>query len=691
MIEPTADRRAAISPQLAVRVATLGTVALVLFGVIFFRLWFLQVLSGDQFLAEASKNRVRPQVVQAPRGFIVDAKGNRLVENRKAIVLQLDPREIPPEERELAAAYGDANARRERKKPQFRGPRVPLPPPPPGLRARFERMGKVTGQSVQELQELVVTKLYQEPFVPIVLAEDVEPAVRQYIVERQEEFPGLKAQEVFLREYPEGKLAAQVFGGVGEITDKQVDTKRYRGLKLGTIIGQGGLERTYDRYLRGDDGVEQIYVDAAGQPIGSKVVQRGRTGRQLRTSIDLALQKTGQGALRRAVGSRPGGAFVAMDPESGRIYAMGSAPDFDPNELARPLTEKRSSELYGPQSGAPLINRATSAQYPTGSTFKPVTALAGITSGQTTPGLVVQDRGVTQIGKGAAGRRQNAGAKAFGPVNLRKALQVSSDIYFYELGSRIYYNGGRALQSWAHKLGFGRLTGIDTGAEAIGTIPSRAQRDAVNKAEAKCRRGKRYPSGSPKAKGAPCFLADGSDREFNLGDEVNFAIGQGDLTANPLQVALAYSAIATGGRIPTPHLGVAIEDSDGKPIQTLKPKAPRKVAMPAEGLAAIRDGLHASTTEEGGTSTGVFAGWDQGRWPVYGKTGTAQVAATGLDQSWFAAYVPRTDANQRPIVVVATIEGGGFGAETAAPLVRQVLSKFYTGKAGAFQTAASTE
>ena len=683
MIEPSPDRRVPISPQLALRVAALGTVALIMFGIIFFRLWFLQVLSGDQFLAEATQNRVRTQPQQAPRGFIVDRRGNPLVENRKAIVLQLDPREIPEDERDLAAKWGDAKAKRGRKRAEFRGPDIPIPAPPPDLRARFERMRRVTDLTVAEIQELVVVGLYQEPFVPVRLTEDVKPKVRNFVEEHRKDFRGLDVREVYLREYPNDTVGAQLFGTVGEITKDQIGTKRYRQIKLGSVIGQNGLERTYDEYLRGQDGVERIFVDAAGRPRGSKLSQRGRGGNQLRTSIDLKLQKAGQAALARAGGGKPG-AFVAMDPYTGEIFAMGSAPSFDPNELARPLTKKRATELFGEDSGAPLTNRAVSSLYSTGSTFKPVTALAALSSGVTTPGRVINDAGTIQLFPGKQGIRTNAGSQANGPVDLRKALSVSSDIYFYEMGKEIYYaKQGRALQTWARRLGFGRLTHVDTGAETKGVIPSRAWRDGLNTREARCRAGREFPSGNPKPKGAACGIADGTDRPYNAGDNVNLAIGQGDLQATPLQVALSYSAIATGGRIPTPHLGVRVEDEQGRLVQTLKPKRPRRVALPAAGLETIRQGLLAAASEPGGTSADVFSGWDQARWPIHGKTGTAQYTGKP-DQSWYAAYVSRSPANRRPLLVVATVEGGGFGAEAAAPLVRQIFSQWYTKKPGQF-------
>jgi len=503
------------------------------------------------------------------------------------------------------------------------------------------------------------------------------------VEEHRQDLRGLEPREVYLREYPNDTVGAQLFGTVGEITKDQIGTKRYRQIKLGSVIGQNGLERTYDEYLRGQDGVERIFVDAAGRPRGSKLSQRGRAGNQLRTSIDLKLQKAGQAALARAGRGRPG-AFVALDPYTGEIFAMGSAPSFDPNELARPLTKKRATELFGEDSGAPLTNRAVSSLYSTGSTFKPVTALAALSAGVTTPDRVIDDAGTIQLFPGPKGIRSNAGSQANGPVDMRKALAVSSDIYFYKMGKEIYYaKQGRALQTWARRLGFGRLTHVDTGAETKGVIPSSAWRDGLNKREARCRAGKESPSGNPKPKGAACGIADGTDRPYNAGDNVNLAIGQGDLQATPLQVALSYSAIATGGRIPTPHLGVRVEDEQGRLVQTLKPKRARRVALPAAGLETIRQGLLAAASEPGGTSADVFSGWDQARWPIHGKTGTAQYTGKP-DQSWYAAYVSRSPANRRPLLVVATVEGGGFGAEAAAPLVRQIFSQWYTKKPGLF-------
>jgi len=578
--------------------------------------------------------------------------------------------------------------RRSHRRPALRGAQVAIPATPPSLRARFARLEHVTGRKVDAIQDLVITGLYLEPFVPVRLSADVSPAVRQFVEEHRKDFRGLRVRPAYLREYPYKEIGAQLFGTLSEINPDQLGGKRYRGVRQGSVVGQNGLERTYDEYLRGTDGVERIYVDAAGLPIGSRLSARGRAGYQLRTSIDLKLEKVGQAALQRAGGGKPG-AFVALDPYTGEVFAMGSAPSFDPNVLARPLTEKRAAGLFGPDSGAPLTNRAVSSQYSTGSTFKPVTALAALAAGVTSPGRVINDQGTIQLFPGKVGIRTNAGSVANGPVDLRKALSVSSDIYFYLMGKEIFYSKqSRALQSWARRLGFGRLTGIDTGVEAPGVVPSRAWRDNLNKTEADCRKSTKFPSGKPKPKGAACGIADGTNRPYSAGDNVNLAIGQGDLQATPLQVALSYSAIATGGRIPTPHIGVRIEDENGKLVQKIKPKPARRVALPPVGLETIREGLRSAASDPGGTSADVFSGWDQARWPVYGKTGTAQYTGKP-DQSWYAAYVPRSATNRRPLLVVAPVERGGFGAEAAAPLVRQIFSEWYLKTSGAFKAGKS--
>jgi penicillin-binding protein 2 len=669
MIEPATDtRRPPITPQLALRVAVLGGIAFVLFAVVFFRLWYLQVLSGDQYLQQARDNRVREVRVAAPRGAIVDSSGRTLVANRTATVVALDPEKLPSTERSAAARWGQLAGRRALRPKGKRGLPVPIPPPTtPELSALFDRLGRTLGMSPRTIQQRVVRSLALVPYANITVKVDVDDPTRNYLSERSELFPGVSVESRYLRKYPQGSLAAQLVGTTGEIDPTELKQKRFKGVPQGTIIGKGGIERAYDPYLRGTDGSTKITIDALGRPKGARSGREVVPGRQLQTSLNLGLQQTGQKYLAQAIAQTPGfaGAFVAMDPRNGKVLALGSAPTFDPAVLSRPISQATYDKLYGTtkggQGGAPVFNRAIGGAYPTGSIFKPITALAGLSTGLIRPGDVVDDTGCITIGRE---KREvcNAKKEALGPVNLRTAISKSSDVYFYKLGLRLNPLPGQPLQKWARRLGLGHTTGIEVPGEFGGLVPDRAWRDSINRAEARCRAKKHHP----------CGIADGTNRPWTEGDEVNLATGQGDLQATPLQMATVYAALENGGSVVRPHLGVAVEDANGRLLQRIEPGASRKIAFDPANLQAVRDGLHEVTTN--GTAAPVFKGWPQNRYPVYGKTGTAVRNNQPNDQAWFAAYVPDP---KRPIVVVATVENGGFGAVAAAPVVKTILSKWF--------------
>ncbi len=663
MIEPVEERRPPITPQLALRVAVLGGVAFVLFAIIFFRLWYLQVLSGDDYLVQARDNRVRAVRVAAPRGNIVDRSGRTLVENRVATVVTLDPEALPAAERLAAARWFDATkARLARPKAQRGGP-VPIPPiATAALRERFRALADIIGASPRTIQDRVIRSLGLVPYSAVTIKVDVPEAVRNVLLERAERFPGVDVEKRYLRRYPEHDLAAQLMGTIGEISPAELKAKRFKGVKSGTVIGQEGAERAYDQYLRGVDGATRITVDALGRPKGEAVGRDPVPGRSLRTSLDLGLQDTGQKYLAQTIAQGPGsaGGFVALDPRDGQVLAMGSYPSYDPNVLSRPVTDERYKQLFGAEAGSPRFNRAVGGSYPTGSTFKPITALAGLSTGLITPTDVVNDTGCITIGANAE-PRCNAGKVALGAVDLRSALSKSSDVYFYLLGERLNGEADQPLQRWARRLGFGHTTGIDVPGEFGGLIPDRGWRAAINRKEERWE----------KKTGRRCCLYS-DKRPWTVGDEVGLAIGQGDLQATPLQMAVAYGTLANGGEVVRPHLGLAVEDANGRELQRIEPGASRKLHFDPVALQAIRDGLHRATID--GTSADVFKGWDQARFPVFGKTGTAQRNSRPNDQSWYVAFVP--DA-KRPIVVAATVEDGGFGAEAAAPVVRTILAKWY--------------
>jgi penicillin-binding protein 2 len=661
VIDPVQDRRPPISPQMAWRVALLGGVVLAVFAVVFFRLWYLQVLSGDQYVAEANNNRVREERIPAPRGEIVDRHGEVFVTNKQAIVVDVSPAGLPERERELANRWGQLAGRREARPEGQKGAPVPIPDPPTReLAQRWRRLGRVIDLSAEEIQRRVIQSLAQTPYAPVRLRTNVDRSVLNYIQERKRLFPGIEVQRVYLRSYPHETLAAQLLGSVAEISPEQLEQERFRGVKQGTVIGQEGVEYEYDRWLRGRDGARRITVDAFGNPKGTQSETEPEAGRRLKLSLDLGLQEAGQDALTGPANrfSNPG-AFVAMDPRNGEVLAMGSTPSFDPNVLAKPLTQERYEALFGEEAGSPRFNRAIGGFYATGSTFKPVTALAGLASGIITPATTIVDRGSVVIGDM---RRQNAGGVSYGPVNLVRSLKVSSDVYYYLLGQQLDPLKGQVLQTWARRLGLGRETGIDLPAEGEGLVPDRQWRARVGRREERCRK---------RNGGRPCGISD--MRPWSAGDNVNLAIGQGDLQASPLQMAVAYSAIVTDGKVPRPHLGLEVENADGELVQRIERDPARRFRLNDGHRAAIMEGLRASAMDEGGTSTDVFAGWPRNL-PVYGKTGTAQTSKG--DQSWYVAYVPAGRGKQ-PVVVAVTVEQGGFGAETAAPIARLILSEHF--------------
>jgi penicillin-binding protein 2 len=662
-IEPGGDRRPPITPQLALRVAVFGAVALGLFAIVFFRLWYLQVLSGDEYLADANSNRVRELRIQAPRGEIVDRNGTVIVKNKRAVVVQIDPSKLPDAEREMAARWGQRVGQRLRRPKGERGPAVQIPPTPSAeLAIRYRRLARVLGTSGSAVHRQVIRALAIVPYSAVRVKTDVPKSVLAYIVERPELFPGVQVQETYLRAYPRKELAAQILGTVGEVSPRQLDQDRYRGVKQGTIVGQEGLERTYDRYLRGTDGIQRVQVDAFGRPIPNDVLRDREpvAGQQLKLSLDYGMQRTGQRALSGPLnpGNHPG-AFVAIDPRNGEVVAMGSNPSFDPALLTKPITQNRYNQLFGDDAGAPRFNRAISGLYPTGSTFKPITAMAALESGTIAPSTPVSDPGCTTIGT-----REfcNAGKTAYGTVDMGRALEVSSDVYFYRLGAQMFGQKGQVLQRWARRFGLGRKTGIDLPSEFKGLIPDRRYRARLNERERECR---------PGNGGRPCYALD--IRPFNGGDNVNLAVGQGDLQATPLQMAVAYSAIANGGKVVRPHLGLEIEDGQGRLIQRIERDPARRIAFSDANRQVVMGGLKRAAEGPAGTSTDVFKDWPNDRLPIYGKTGTAERPPKG-DQSWYVAYVQSKD---RPLVVAATVEEGGFGAETAAPIVRLLLSEYY--------------
>ncbi len=333
-----------------------------------------------------------------------------------------------------------------------------------------------------------------------------------------------------------------------------------------------------------------------------------------------------------------------MNVRNGQMVALGSTPSFDPNLFSKVIRPKDFKRLSSEELGKPLFNRATQGGYPTGSTYKLITSVAGLQGGIITPDTVQYDGGSITVG---GVRFQNAGGVSHGPVALRKALTVSSDVYYYLIGREANGQGdGLLMQRWARKLGIGRPTGIDLPSEAKGFVPTPKWRNQL-------------------------FKKKLTDRPWSIGDNINLSVGQGDLQANPLQMAVAYATVANGGRVLRPRLGLRIEDAGGRALQQLESPGGRKLKIKPEYRSAILEGLRGAASESGGTSAPVFKGFPI---PVAGKTGTAEKGAGRPDQSWYVALAPYPNPKY---VVAVTDETGGFGADSAAPKARQILAELF--------------
>jgi penicillin-binding protein 2 len=590
----------------ALRVAVIGGLGLALFVILFFRLWSLQVVTADRYLAEANDNRTREITVRAPRGRILDREGNVLVDNRTSMALELDPLQIPSDTAER--------------------------------RKRFAAIGKVLDRELDWVRNRYRDELKSNPpGSPITLMRDVDDDIVFYLQENQARYPEVQINRVFVRRYPQGIRAAHLLGSVGEVTAEDLEAESNQDLEPGDTLGKAGVEQTYDDTLRGESGQTRVQVDSLGQVKGELQSKNPVPGNSLKLTLDPDVQSAGEAALTSF--GLPG-AFVTMDIESGEILGLASNPTIDPSIFTRPLSQADADRLWDEDQGAPMFNRAIGGGYPVGSVYKPITAVAGLDAGAITPSTVIQDNGKIEISDQIF---TNAGSQAHGPVDLRRALEVSSDVYFYLLGAEM--NGTNKLQHWSREFGIGESTGIDLPGEASGLLPTPDWRNEL-------------------------FAEGKTDRPWAIGDNVQLAIGQGDLQADPLQMAVAYAALGNGGMIVKPHMALQAEDSAGRILEEYEPEVSRTIDLDPGARQTILEGLHDAAQAPDGTSYGVFGGFPV---PVAGKTGTAERPPNG-DQSWYIVLAPYPDPR---IVTAVTVEQGGFGSDTAAPIALQILSAYF--------------
>ncbi|MDP9442222.1 MAG: penicillin-binding protein 2 [Actinomycetota bacterium] len=605
------------------RLAILGVMVVSLFSALFARLWYLQVLDSKTFVAAATTNQIRLVHEDAPRGRILDRNGNVLVDNRRSQAITVN--------RNLLTKHADRDQ----------------------VKAR---LAALLGIGREELDRRIADVRYSQ-YKPIPVAEDVPEELYVYVKEHQQDFPGVEATIVSQRTYPNGPLAAHVLGYVGEINDRELEERKRSGYRLGDSIGKSGAELIYESTLRGEPGVTKLQVNATGEVVkGEPLATRPPTpGRDVTLTIDLNVQRLAEESLQQGLEAArgaadrehrkrfvaPAGSVVVLDPRDGAVVAMASYPTYNPADFVNGIKPELFATLTDPVNHFPLNNRAIQGQYAPGSTFKLITAVAAMQKGMIAGNTSITDGGSYQV-PNCRGERcifRNAGSHPWGRVDLRRAISVSSDVYFYGLGARFWIERGRfgnGIQETARLFGLGEKTGIPLTSEKGGVIP-----DAERKKRLNAEKPQVFPEG-----------------RWFTGDNINMAIGQGDVLVTPLQLANAYATFANGGTLFQPRLGL---DDPHRPV--------REVGLTPPMRQPIVEGLQGAIVSEEGTASAAFGGFPHQGFPLAGKTGTAQVRGK-QDSALFAAFGPVSNP-QYAIAVV--LEEAGFGGSAAAPVARRVL------------------
>jgi penicillin-binding protein 2 len=657
--------------NMQVRVVSLAVLIAAVFLVLGARLWYLQVLTGEDYTLAARATQHTNIKIPAQRGVVYDRDGKILANNVPGLNVTVIPDEISRDKlRELATVVGaDTEA----------------------VLARYDA-AKETGSQ----------------YSPILVKENAGRGAVTYISERTGEFRGVAVNDDWVRSYPEGRVASHILGYTGAVTQDELKQEPFKGMPADSIVGKSGVELSYEEALRGKAGQRTYNVDALGRivPEGSRVDSMGRfvdesgtpinvnpsqelpdhvtepePGNNLTLTIDLGLQKVAEKELdaalvrtREAGFDGRGGAVVAMNPENGEILAMASRPDFDPQLFVGGISGGRElatfNYLLSDRSNDPFLNRAIVGGQPGASSFKIFTGIAGLAAGVIDAYTIVNDTALmngtgcwipSSVSASPCYRswRQNSPNYAFlgdhGPQNISEAISDSNDIFFYQVADWIW-NQTRDkdwLPHYYERWGFGRITGIDLSGETAGRIPTEQGERELYKA------------------------LHGSEEGayWSVGDWVNLAIGQGDLLVSPIQMARAYSALYNGGTLVTPHVGKEITNQSGNVVQTISPNPAGRVDTNQYQIDLVIQGLR-GVTEKDGTAGPVFV---DSTLPVVGKSGTGELPAGKDYVNWFVGWAEEQE--EQPLVVVTMIDGGGTfeeGSEmTAGPAVRHILESYY--------------
>lgn len=629
------------------RLALFGLLIVGLFVALFSRLWFLQVLASDDFQLLARENRVRRIESEPERGRILDRNGEVLVDNRNSLSITLDWSILEK---------------------------------PVQKRAVLKRLSRLLDVPVAQFEERLADVTIS-PYKPIALARDVPlPAVMK-IGENPENFPGVETTKLPVRIYPQGKIAAQILGYVGEISPEQLESDYFsepkRPYNAGDVVGKLGLERSYDKMLRGKPEVKRLVVNSANKVVDEDTVAVEEPGRDLITSLDVHIQRLSERALKNGIEAArgagyeaPDGGVIVMDPNTGEVRAMASYPSYDPGILADGFSTKEFAEL-GMKSETgdddAMLNRPIQAQVPPGSTFKVVTAGAALTHlPSVDASTFLPCRPFEQFG-GNNQTFRNWSSIDYGSIGFARSLEISCDTFYYLLGWDLEEaygaangDGSEKFQDYMHLAGFGQPTGIDIPFEAGGVVPDEEWL----------------------AEYCAAVGGEGCDLGWLPGYTVNMSIGQGSLAVSPIQMAVTYAALVNGGNVVQPRLGVALGEpageigSEEETLREFKTKVAARLPLDDTELSVLREGLEDVISGPNGTAGSVFAGFPLDKFPVAGKTGTAQIGAldSGQNYAWFVAYAPSDDPEY---VIAAYIHKAGHGGESAAPVVRQIFEGIF--------------
>lgn len=585
------------------RLHTLLVVCLVLFAVLLGRMVYLQLWRGDYYAKQSDGNRLRQSRILAPRGIIYDSEGKELVNNLPgyAVVLQKQ------------SSY----------KPET-----------------LQRLSILLQMPVEEINAKI--KASENFYEPILLKNNLDQQMVTKIEEQRRYMPEVMLSVQPIRNYPYHELAVHALGYVGEVSSYEIEQGLFKNISQGSLVGKGGLEKTYDKYLRGEDGAFMEEVDVAGNVVKHYDSVQPIPGKNLKLTIDYELQKELEAftdkhlAFLRSSGIAPGAraaAVVAIDPRNGAVRAMVSRPGYDPNWFVHGISSKNWNSINN-DPNYPMNNKVITGEYPPGSTFKIVTGSAAFELKKVGLNEPIFDGGFHPM----VPTMGNAGGEVLGWLTFIKALAMSDNVYFYELGYRV---GIDNIEKYAHIFGFGERTGIDLEGESKGLVASKKVKRKI------------------------------WDEDWRLGDTFNAAIGQGFNLTTPIQLSVMLSIVANGGTKYQPYLVDSIINSDGSLFEKPKRAEGKHIDVSQQTIDYIRMGMSA-TTQEGGTAS-YFAGLPK---PIAGKTGTAE-NSHGRDHGLFVAYGPVDDPE---LVVVCIVEQGGFGSVAAGPIVYKAFEEFFQEK-----------